>query len=214
MADYPQGPSILPSLRTEGPFVALPPFDQLVKPNINYKVEQISTIRQLQSEGDDLYKLMFKPLGVSEEDYPTVLERSDAADGTVIILTSRNHPPVYLLSTFLKSAPMPDGVVYERICWVVDGGAVPPQFLDTIHSASEHFKNYILSTLGIETTVHLSTIPTREYVSKEQADVFESTRQQKITQSSSDVVRLRAAEEKIAKQAAYIAVLEQKVADG
>lgn len=211
MADYPQGENLIPSLRTEGPFEALPPFDAVVKPDVNYKVEQISTISQLQREGEDLYKLLFKPIGVTEEDYPKVLERSDAIDGVVIILTSVNAEPVYLLSTFLKAFPMADGTVYERLALIVDCGAVPPTFKDIINSAKEHIASYIQSALGIDIEVHVTAIPTRKYISKEQADVFEATRQQKITQSSSDVVRIKELEERVNKQAAYITELESKL---
>lgn len=199
----------IPSIRASGSFEADAPFDQIVKKDVFYTVEAIRTIPEMQALNLDIYKLVLQPVGVSENDYQTVLERALAQEATVCALTSRGNPVVYVFSTYFKSFPLVDGVVYEHLCLVVDLGAVPPSTKDVINSGIDHINSYVKGALGIKnpkTTV--GVIPTRSWVSKEQADLWENSRQLQITEEPSDTIRIEQLTSELAASRAYSAELE------
>lgn len=183
--------NIIPALWAAGAFEAAAPFDQVVDPAKFYTVEAIRTIPEMQALKLDLYKTVFQPAGVSTDDYQSMLEAAISTKAVVIALTSRGRAPAYVLSTYLISFPMVDGVIYERYCIISDLGACPPALKDRLNSAIDHFNSYIKSSIGIETpNTVLGTIPTRGYVSKAQSDAWEETRKTRITVEPSDVVRI------------------------
>lgn len=201
--------NIIPQLYAKGSFEALPPFDSVVSPSAFYTVEDTVTPVQLQARKEDLYKLIWQPAGATDAEYQQQLATLINLNGAIIVLSSKNSPDVYLPSTHVKSFPLVDGVIYEHLCIITDCGAVPPSFKDVLNSAIDHFNNYMRDNLGLEDprTV-LGTIATRGYISKEQAAAWENTRQGKIKENPSDLIRLNAANSTIAQMTAYIAELE------
>ncbi|UQT02710.1 hypothetical protein YUBABA_01210 [Serratia phage vB_SmaM-Yubaba] len=183
--------NLIPAVWAKGSFEAENPFSNVVDPKVFYTVEAVRTIPEMQAEKEDLYKLIFEPVGITQDQYQSYVDQAIANNAVVIVLTSRGRPDTYLLSTYLKSFPLVDGVIYERVCIISDLGACPPAFKDRINSVIAHFNEYIKNAVGIQDprTV-IGTIPTRGYVSKEQADAWENTRQQTITRNPSDVVRI------------------------
>lgn len=204
--------NIIPAVWAEGSFEALPPFDTVVKKEIFYTVEAVRTVPEMQALKLDLFKMVFEPVGVSAEDYQTVLDRAIAEEAVVVTLTSRARPPVYVISSYFKSFPLVDGVIYERLCIIADCGAVPPALKDKINSAIDHINNYLRDAIGIanpKTTI--GTIPTRGYVSKEQADAWENSRQLAIKEEPSDIVKYENLLTENKAQAAYILELEAAI---
>lgn len=203
--------NLIPSMRAAGRFEALAPFDRVVIPSTYYKVEALRTISEMQALKLNLYTLMFAPVGVLEADYSAILERARSSDAVVVTLTSRLSPPVYVLSTFFKSFPLVDGVAYERMCLVVDLGPLPPSLKDGLAQVEAHVKQYVLSTVGLDSTVSLGTIPTIGYTSAQDAQIFENTRRNKITNGDNDIAKINALQATLVKRDAYIAQLEAKL---
>ncbi len=204
--------NIIPSLFSAGSFEAIEPFNKVVDPATYYVVEDVSTVTQMQARNQNVYELIFKPIGVSEADYPTVLKRVRDLNGAVVVLTSKNNPDVYVLSTYLKSFPLSDGVSYEHICIVADLGSVPPSMKDVCNTAMDHFKSYVKTHIGIQNpNVFIGSVPTRGYVSKTDAETFESTRLNSITGSQGDLVDLNKANIEITRLRRYVQILEAKV---
>lgn len=202
--------NIIPQLYAQGSFEAEAPFDTLVDPAAYYTVQATITPSQMQAKKEDLFKLVWQPAGVSEADYQIQVASLINLNGAIIVLTSKNAPPVYVPSTAIKSFPLVDGVIYEHICLITDCGAVPPSFKDILNSGIDHFNNYMKDNYGLQNPrTTIGTIQTRGYVPKEQAEAWENTRQQVIKTNPSDLVRLNDALKTIAQQTAYIAELEQ-----
>lgn len=204
--------SFIPAVWAAGSFEAEAPFDQVVKPEIYYTVEAVRTIPEMQALKLDLFKLVFQPVGVTEDDYQTVLARAIGQEAVIVALTSRGRPPVYVVSSYFKSFPMVDGVTYEHLCIIADLGAVPPSLKDKIESVVAHFDEYIKNAVGIpDARVTIGTVPTRGYTSKEEAESWETARQSAITENPSDVYRLEKALAENRAQAAYIKELEDQL---
>lgn len=204
--------NLIPAVYAEGSFEAINPFDKIVNPDLYYKVEAIRTVPEMLAKGEDLYTLLFKPIGVTEQDYPEVLDRATSMNAVVVVLTSRGNPNVYVISNYIKSYPLVDGVKYERMAYVVDLMACPPSLKDVLVQGQEDIRDYVLNTFGVESTVRLATIPTSGYVKKEQADLFEVQRKNKITNSDNNVARVRELEGEVATWQTYARELEQQLA--
>jgi hypothetical protein len=201
--------NIIPQLYAKGSFVANAPFDSVVSPAAFYTVVDTVTPSQMQARKADLFKLVWEPAGVSDADYQVQLNTLINLNGAIVVLSSKNGPDVYVPSTYIKSFPLVDGVIYEHLCIITDCGAVPPDFKDVLNSAVDHFNNYMKDNCGLENprTV-IGTIQTRGYVPKEQAEAWENTRQSKIKENPSDLVRLNNALATNAQLTAYVAELE------
>lgn len=204
--------NLIPAINTAGSFTAINPFDKVVDPTKFYTVEAIRTIPEMQAMKMNLYELVFKPIGVSQDDYQTVLDRAISLNAVIVSLTSRNAPTVYVISTYFKSFPLTDGVKYERMALIVDLGACPPSLKDTLVQAQEEIRDYVTNSVGIEATVRVGTIPTPGYVSKSQAATFEQTRKNRITDSDNNVARIQKLEKDVASWQTYARQLEAQLA--
>lgn len=204
--------NIIPAVYAAGSFEAIAPFDSVVDPKIFYTVEAVRTVPEMQALKVDLFRTVFAPAGVDEATYGDMVARAIQDGAVVISLTSRGREPVYVLSTHMKSFPLVDGVIYERMCIISDLGAVPPALKDRINAAIDHFNNYIKNSIGIASPkTFIGTIPTRGYVSKEQSESWEKSRQTSITEEPSDLVRAEKLTVENQQLYAYIAELEAQL---
>lgn len=204
--------TIIPSMDARGRFEAEAPFNAVVKPEVYYTVEAIRNIHEMEALKLDLYTLVFLPVGITVEQFPAALERARKDGAKVLSLLDRADVPTYVLTNYLKSWPLVDGISYERMIIIADMGPVPPSMADILAKELAHIKDHIEANVGITSTVTIGTIPTIGYVSKEQADAYENTRKSKITESGNDVARIRELEAKSVRDDAYIAQLEAALA--
>lgn len=200
--------NIIPSIDARGRFEALAPFDSVVKTDVYYKVEAIRNLHEMEALKLDLYELVFRPVGVTVENFPVVLKRARDKGAKVLSLLDRSDVAIYVLTTYLKSWPMVDGVSYENMCAIVSFGAVPPSMKDTLALTLQHIKEYTEANIGVSVTVSLGTIPTIGYVSKDQADAYETLRKSKITDNNNDAARALKLEKDLTAAHQYIAELE------
>jgi hypothetical protein len=200
--------NMIPSMNAAGRFEAAAPFDQIVNQSTYYTVEATRTIHEMEGAKLDLYSLVFAPVGVTAEDFPTVLKRAKDSGAIICALLDRNGLPVYVPTTYLTSFPLVDGVSYERMCMIADLGPVPPSMALAMQQVLDHTKQYITATLGVTSTVRLGTIPTVGYVSQSQADAYENTRKGLITDASNDVAKVKTLTASLANKDTYIAKLE------
>lgn len=204
--------NLIPSMNASGRFEASAPFDAVVDTAKYYTVEAMHTIHEMESKKLDVYTLVFEPVGVLKDDFPTVLARAKAAGAIVVGLMDRTGAEVYVLSTYLVAFPLTNGVSYERMCLVADLGPCPPTMKETVAQVQSHMQQYILDTIGVDATVRLGAVPTIGYVSAEQAAVYETTRKNKITDSNNDVAKIKNLTQMLADRDTYIALLESKLA--
>lgn len=202
----------IPSIRSAGKFVANVPYDKVVNPEVFYTVEAVRTLPEMQALNIDLFTTVFQPAGYTTEQTQQEIQTAIDNKAVVVSLTSRGRGPVYVLSTFLKSIPLLDGVVYENLALIVSLGACPPSMKDRLNVAIEHINNYIKESVGIkEPNTTLGTIPTRGYVSRETAENWERSRQLQITEEPSDTVKLTEANKTISELQTYIKELEATI---
>lgn len=203
--------TIIPALRVTGRFEALAPFDRVIVPMASYTVEAIRTVGEMQGLNINIYQRVFAPLGVDQATYLTMLDSIVAAGGVVITLIPRKGAPVYVVSTYLKSFPLVDGFLYERMVVVSDIGALSSDMKPALEEAITHFHDWILQHYGIESSVKIGTVPTIGYVSQFEHETMETARKNRITDNQSDLAKSLSMENTIASQQAYIKELEGRL---
>lgn len=206
--------NIVPSMEAAGSFEAAAPFDRVVNPDTYYSVEAIRSITEMQGLNINIFARVFQPVGVTEEMYGDMVTKAVGDRAFVISLIPRKGPAIYVLSTYLKSFPLIDGFSYERMVLVADLGPLPIDMKDSLALAQDHMKEYIMAQYGIVSDVKLGTIPTIGYVSQFEHDTMEATRKNRITDSVSDVAKIKRLEDQIAALQATIINYEEKFAAG
>ena len=203
--------NLIPEIHAAGRFEAIEPFNKVVDVDTYYTVEAIRTVQEMEGLKLNLYEILFKPIGVSEDDFVTVLSRAKAAGHVVVTLLDRHGKRSNVLSGYFKSFPMKDGVSYERMCLIVDLGAIPPSMNAVLLETQKNIQDLVEDTVGIKSNVRLGTVPTPSYVSREQYEAFERTRKETIKNNDSSVARIRELETALVKKDAYIQRLEQMI---
>lgn len=209
MKEYVQNSNLIPSIKTTGKFKATAPFDSVFDPNTTYQVVGIRSIEELEANKVDIYQLVLQKVGVAKEDAPALIKKCKALDGVIVIFGVQGQADIYVPSTFLPSLPDTGGVEYERLCLIVDLGAVPIHLKERINTAKAHINDYVTSHIGVTNSVSFGSLPTSQFVSQEQANIFESTRQNKINTTKTDAMIIKELNDKVAKLEAYNNKLEE-----
>jgi len=203
--------TIIPALRVTGRFEAAAPFDRVINPMASYTVEAIRTVGEMQGLNINIFQRVFAPVSVDQATYLTMLDQIVAAGGVIITLIPRKGAPVYVVSTYLKSFPLVDGFIYERMVLVTDLGSLSTDMKPALEEAITHFHDYVLQHYGITSTVQLGTVPVIGYVSQFEHETMETARKNRITDNQSDLAKSLSMEKTIASQQAYITELEGRL---
>lgn len=205
-------PNNIPSIRAAGKYVVSGPYDKVVDPSVFYTAEAIRTLPEMQALKLNLFELVFQPVGYDQAGADAEISKAIADGAVVVALTSRGRAPVYVLSTYIVSFPVANGVIYERLGVTVDLGPCPPSMKDRINTLVEHINEYVKGAFGIENpNATIGTVPIRGYVSKDTAEAWEKSRQLRITQEPSDTVQVEMLKKENAELKIYIASLEEIV---
>lgn len=204
--------NIIPKIGAEGSFTAIDPFDRVCSPDIVYRVEANRTVEEIRVAKVNTQALIGSQVGFSADETNNLLADLESRNGVVVTLIAPGLKPLHIPSTYFKSFPTIDGVVYERYFLTMDLGALPPDYKNETNTLMNHLKDQVSAFTGVkDPIVHLGTIPTKGYVSKEQHEVNERSRKLQITKSESDAEYIKRLEEDQIKDRKYIALLESKL---
>jgi hypothetical protein len=203
--------TIIPSLKVTGRFEALAPFDRVINPMASYTVEAMRTVGEMQGLGVNIFQQVFAPVAVDQATYLTMIDQIVNAGGVIISLIPRKGVPIYVPSTYLKSFPLVDGFLYERMVLVADLGALSSDMKPALDEAMTHFQDWIKMHYGITSTVKLGTVPVIGYVSQFEHETMETARKNRITDNTSDLAKNVALEKQVADLQAYVKDLELRL---
>lgn len=204
--------NIIPEIGAQGSFSAKPPFDVVCDPTIVFTVEAMRTPEELRIAKINILSLIGTPAGLDQAGTDQILRDLENSKGVVVTLIAPGKAPIHIPSSHFASFPVIDGVAYERYFLTVDLGVLPPDFKEKVNVLKEELADEVKSMTGVSTpVVHLGTIPTVTYVSRQQHLVNEKTRTNQITKDQSRVERIKELEEQHLKDKAYIALLEAKI---
>lgn len=204
--------NITPAVWASGQFKARSPFNVIVDPDTQFTIEAVRTVSEMQQEKIDIYDKLLKPVGISKDETTTWLEELLKAKACIIALTQRSGVNVYVPSTYLETYPMIDGVVFERLCIVVDCGSCSPGTKDRLDSTLEAITYIVQKNLGIENPViQYGTVPQKSYVTKTQAEAWEESRLLRIDAMANPTIENESLKKQNAELLEYVTYLETQV---
>lgn len=204
--------NMTPWVYAEGLFTAKSPFNTVVDPATSFKVEAVRTINEIQLAGRDVYELVLKPVGISKDNATEYIDAMISDKACIITLTRQQGPVVYVPSTYLTSYPTVDGVVFERLCFIVDCGSCSPDTKTKLDDTLQGIELVVQKNLGIKTPqVQVGTLPERSYVSKEQAEAWENSRLLQIDSLANPLIENDTLRQQIAEYQIYIKQLEDAI---
>ena len=83
--------NLIPAAYAAGSFEAISPFNAVVDPSVYYTVEAVRTVDEMLSNKTNIYDLVFKPVGVQESDYETILKVVGAKDENFVLTRNRDY---------------------------------------------------------------------------------------------------------------------------
>lgn len=174
--------ALIPPPGTRGLYSLKAPFK--TEPAVLYTCAAIRGFNDLQNHGEDVFKLYYEPLNLTEANFAT-----DRANGEYMItLTSDAYAPLYVPSSFILSFPDLSSQPYK---WVVLSASLGmlPDALD-LTFAKDQMAAALSNVIGATVTVQVGSAPYAGVVTPEQHQVLEAARQAKINNRTTDYARV------------------------
>lgn len=138
---------VIPPIGAKGRFNFLEPFDNEQYKKEELKVSAVRAFKELKDSGIDIYELIYRPVGLSEND---LLEDMDN-NVPIIILESQAGKYLNIPANRIQSLPDISGVKYQQRMLVANLGLLPLDFnLDTLYKI---IKDDVYDSTGIQTEV-------------------------------------------------------------
>lgn len=194
---------ITPVLHAKGLFTLATPWTTL--DNRVYECIAIRAISDFVDRGQDVLSKVYTPKGLTQDHLNADIER----DAKIVTLISPGVDPIYVPDTYISAAPAMDGVPYSHVLLSVSLGAIPDGM------ALDHLKAQVAAAVeaafGITPQVNVHVAASTGFVNQDQHASWETARQAKITNSTTDRARLLDAQRIIDAQAAENAVLVETI---
>ena len=138
---------VIPPIGAKGRFNFLEPFNNEQYKKEELKVSAVRAFKELKDSGIDIYELIYRPVGLSEND---LLEDMDN-NVPIIILESQAGKYLNIPANRIQSLPDISGVKYQQRMLVANLGLLPLDFnLDTLYKI---IKDDVYDSTGIQTEV-------------------------------------------------------------
>ena len=198
--------NIIPAVGTRGRFVLKPPFAAAMTPNTLYTMTAVRRFDEIETLGQNIYDLFYKPFLLTEQDVQT--DRS--AGAMLITLMATDSRPLYVPSSYVQ---FPDLAYkpYNQYIMVLSCGPLPE---DTLFDPTiTALQNACSDFLGVTPEVHVAFMPLSDVITPEENDNREAARQGAISNRATDYARLYEAQATIATLSQRNAILEKIIKD-
>lgn len=199
--------TIIPAVGTRGRFTLKSPFAAAMTPNTLYRLTAVRQFNEIESLGQNIYQLFYKPFNLTEQD----LQTDRANNPTIVTLMSDSSTPLYVPLSYVQSFPDLSFVPYSQYILTFSCGALPDSVL--LDPTIAALKAIASDFLGVQPEVYVASMPLSDSVTPEDNDNREAVRQAAITNRDTDYAKLYEANATIATQQQRIAILEKIVKD-
>ena len=197
--------SLVPEVGTTGLFTLAAPFNTLLAVNTAYTCIAVKQIADIVSNGDDPYEKYYAPYSLDKTTY-----QNDLAAGMVIVSLQASSGSVQSVpSTYISALPNIGGVPYSVMMLGVELSAIP-ESLDLTYLVNQ-IEQLVKDTIGVTSTVHQVKVSATTNLSATDAATIEAARQANITNSTTTLAQLLAAQTTIASQQQMITMLENYI---
>jgi hypothetical protein len=197
----------IPDIGASGIFVLQEPYSALLKPNTTYTVQAVRRLKDVIAEGENPFEIYYDPYNVPRSSY----ELDILNEVCVVSLQSGSGEWVYVPTSFIISFPIMNGVKYTAMMIGISLGAIP----DTMNLSAFKTKvfNMVRDTFGITTVIKEIAVSAPVVLSKEQSDLVETARANRIVSTLSDAGKLKVAEQDLLRCREQLAMLEKYIID-
>ena len=195
--------SYIPFIGTKGRFKFKEPFNTVLVDNNIYTVESIRSFNNLLDTGIDIYETVYKPYGLTEEDF-----NRDLVDDNVVIVELMDEEEKYytIPSNYIVSVPNINGVLYRDKMLVVDLGYLPDKYDFT--EVKTNVKDLIKMLVGVDVEVNVIDASPTIMLTIDQHKTNEAERLSVIQNEDNVYVKLKKCEEKVEEASEIIKGLE------
>lgn len=134
---------IIPRINSKGVFVFNPPFDKPELNNKEYEVTEIRTMKSLYDSGEDPFKLVYEPNGISLDKFAEDLKK----DIPVITLADASENYLYVPANYIREMPPLQGYPATERLITFSLGVVPDDI--DLTPLLDNIKTIINDTLSI-----------------------------------------------------------------
>lgn len=157
-------------LFSRGKWVVNAPF--AVSADTVYTCTANRSFREMESEGDSVFNLVYQPRGLTQLQCET--DRVNSV--TIVVLESEGNPSLLIPTSYIQSYPTAVLEGFSRIVLAVEIGLlsdkVPLEYLKA------NLQQVVADVIGVENAkVELFTAPYRGVITPEQAELIEQNRQ-------------------------------------
>ena len=133
----------------KGLFEFKPPYDKLINNKLEYTIDAIRSIGDLERSGEHPYLTIYKPFGLTEEDFQKDLDNNVSIATLITTGTTSFSLPINRIVT----QPKNDGRKYQEATLIVKLGNLPTDENFSVVVSSVH--DIIYDTLGVDTTPYI-----------------------------------------------------------
>lgn len=138
---------LYPEVGMKGALSALPPYDTVIRPRVQYECMAIESLAGILGAGQNAYELYYKPRNIDQARY----EQDVQGNVKLITLQSYQGELIKVPSSFLSGLPDPSGVAYRMFGLSVALHALP-QNVD-LTSLKQDIADLIQDHLGVASDV-------------------------------------------------------------
>lgn len=188
-----------------GVYTLADPYSTLVTPKVIYTVRSIRTIGDILASGELAYDKYYKVMKVSE----AVYAKDAAANISIIGLQAGTGEWIYVPETFIKQAPLTNGVLYSSIVLGVGLGAVPDEL--NLEALTKAMQDIVQAHLGITPKVRATLVSQPAFIPRTQHESLEKARKAKIKATESDYSKVQQLQTQLDTANKKIAELEKYI---
>lgn len=195
----------VPPLNIAGKWSLKAPFTASVVPNLIYTCISVRTFSDLESSGVDVLEDLYIPRTLTNDDY-----LSDKRNGAVIVtLEATTGNTISVPNSYINAAPDIGGVPYQSVILAISLSLLPESA--DLSNIKAKIETDVKDLIGVDSEVKEIIAGGRMALTKEQAALAESSRQQNIATSTTDYARYlefktkyERSQEQVAALSAYI----------
>ena len=139
----------IPTINTKGNFKFKPPYNVKEYESEIFTVDAIRSIKDMIASGEDPYKGVYQPIGMSEADYNTDSENKVP----IVVLKGSNNRFLYVPANRITTIPLVEGREYQQMALAVNMGYLPYDY--DISTLSNDIIEAVYNITGIKSTVEL-----------------------------------------------------------
>lgn len=177
---------VTPSVGSAGTYQFKAPVDKILSNTIKYSCISVKTLQSLISEGIDVYKTIYEPLGLSKTNYSD--DFKDSLNVNIVTLSAGLNSKIEVPNSFILGLPTIDGVYYTRMMLGVSLGPISDQ--TNLAGIESSIEDLIFTRLGVVPEIKQVAVSATTMVSLQDHARIEAIRKAKISLNKSNEILL------------------------